>query len=415
MSKATDQKVEDVLSSVRRLVSSELPRNPRSEAPSGPGALMLTEAHRIESSHTEKSASRSLEDRIAELEAAVGGQEEDFEPDGSEDQTQHRPNRIVYTRPPASAEEASVRKSSLRLSQIALIETGPANDDGAAAAEDAPSFRRTSEPPAAPPEKRPDEAPMVEDEAPMAEDVPPLDPVSADVAAFTNPDDVVQKIEARIVSGRPISEPLQLVEPAPKPEAPAAEAEPDDFDTALTAAVAASLAATVNKAEAGDGDHAVKDVLSFDEFNLVDLNGSSSDPEVTAAELLAGDDAAATPAEAPKATMPHPASAPLPAQEAAPATPTESLEKPAPAEAAPAAETEAPAEAVPAAADAPETATETAAASLDALPDDEAMRLLVARLIREELAGDLGERITRNMRKLVRREIKRALSSKDLT
>ena len=49
-----------------------------------------------------------------------------------------------------------------------------------------------------------------------------------------------------------------------------------------------------------------------------------------------------------------------------------------------------------------------------ALPDDEAMRLLIARMIREELQGDLGERITRNVRKLVRREIKRALTSRDL-
>ena len=48
------------------------------------------------------------------------------------------------------------------------------------------------------------------------------------------------------------------------------------------------------------------------------------------------------------------------------------------------------------------------------MPDDEAMRLLIARMIREELQGDLGERITRNVRKLVRREIKRALTSRDL-
>ena len=143
----------------------------------------------------------------------------------------------------------------------------------------------------------------------MAEDVPPVDPVSADVAAFTNPDDVVQKIEARIVSGRPISEPLQLVEPAPKPATPEAKAqtdpEPDDFDTALTAAVAASLAATANKAEVNSGDHAAKDVLAFDEFNLVDLNGASSDPEVTAAELLAGEDTGADAENAPE-TKPAP-------------------------------------------------------------------------------------------------------------
>ncbi|WP_114967150.1 hypothetical protein [Alkalilacustris brevis] len=49
------------------------------------------------------------------------------------------------------------------------------------------------------------------------------------------------------------------------------------------------------------------------------------------------------------------------------------------------------------------------------LPEDEdALRELVARLVREELHGPLGERITRNVRKLVRSEIARALASRDL-
>ncbi len=45
--------------------------------------------------------------------------------------------------------------------------------------------------------------------------------------------------------------------------------------------------------------------------------------------------------------------------------------------------------------------------------DDEALRALVADIVREELMGPLGERITRNVRKLVRREIYRILSSKE--
>ncbi|MFC5739512.1 hypothetical protein [Sinirhodobacter huangdaonensis] len=47
------------------------------------------------------------------------------------------------------------------------------------------------------------------------------------------------------------------------------------------------------------------------------------------------------------------------------------------------------------------------------LIDEEALRMLVAQLIREELRGVLGERITRNVRKLVRREIQRALMGED--
>lgn len=46
--------------------------------------------------------------------------------------------------------------------------------------------------------------------------------------------------------------------------------------------------------------------------------------------------------------------------------------------------------------------------------DEEALRDLVLEIVREELQGAMGERITRNVRKLVRREIHRILSSQDL-
>lgn len=46
--------------------------------------------------------------------------------------------------------------------------------------------------------------------------------------------------------------------------------------------------------------------------------------------------------------------------------------------------------------------------------DEDALRELVAEIVRQELQGALGERITRNVRKLVRREIHRALSAQSL-
>ena len=49
----------------------------------------------------------------------------------------------------------------------------------------------------------------------------------------------------------------------------------------------------------------------------------------------------------------------------------------------------------------------------DAVIDEEALRELVADIVRQELQGALGERITRNVRKLVRREIHRALSAQE--
>ncbi|MFY9240374.1 MAG: hypothetical protein WAO78_16155 [Roseovarius sp.] len=50
----------------------------------------------------------------------------------------------------------------------------------------------------------------------------------------------------------------------------------------------------------------------------------------------------------------------------------------------------------------------------DDILDEDALRDLVADIVRQELQGALGERITRNVRKLVRREIARALASQDL-
>ncbi|PRY91081.1 hypothetical protein [Donghicola tyrosinivorans] len=46
--------------------------------------------------------------------------------------------------------------------------------------------------------------------------------------------------------------------------------------------------------------------------------------------------------------------------------------------------------------------------------NEDALREVVARLVREELQGELGERITRNVRKLIRREINRALALQEL-
>lgn len=59
--------------------------------------------------------------------------------------------------------------------------------------------------------------------------------------------------------------------------------------------------------------------------------------------------------------------------------------------------------------------TEPAVSDIDeATMDEAALRQLVAEIVREELQGVLGERITRNVRKLVRREIHRALTLQEL-
>ncbi|MEM9796544.1 MAG: hypothetical protein AAF919_08645 [Pseudomonadota bacterium] len=47
----------------------------------------------------------------------------------------------------------------------------------------------------------------------------------------------------------------------------------------------------------------------------------------------------------------------------------------------------------------------------ESLLADDAVRDLIAQIVREELAGDLGERITRNVRKLVRRELRSMMAA----
>jgi len=49
----------------------------------------------------------------------------------------------------------------------------------------------------------------------------------------------------------------------------------------------------------------------------------------------------------------------------------------------------------------------------EAILDEDALRDMVSEIVRQELQGALGERITRNVRKLVRREIHRALTSQE--
>ncbi|MDF1856248.1 hypothetical protein [Pseudooceanicola sp.] len=59
---------------------------------------------------------------------------------------------------------------------------------------------------------------------------------------------------------------------------------------------------------------------------------------------------------------------------------------------------------------------EDAGLAIDAtsMIDEDILRDMVAEIVRQELQGALGERITRNVRKLVRREIQRSLTAHDL-
>ena len=336
MSKSVSgQDVEDMLSSVRRLVSSELPRNRRASLPEGPGALVLTDAQRIEPSMIgHNSPPKTLEDRIAELEAAVSESADDWEPDGSEDQDQHRPDRIVYK--PREEEQRSDRRRSLRLSEIALIETGPANDDDTEINDPAAvtaTFRHGSD----------DPEPLALQEDMRAEEIPaPADDSVSDTVEETPEVLQAEVLEADDGHDDPVTRD-DVVDMDPD-----ASTEPDldDIDPA-----------PVEEESSGD---------------------STSETDAGIATDEAFEEALA---EAVAASLPEAAIDEIERQVEEASTEPDN-----------------------------EPNVDPAAAEID----KSTLQPLVAALIREELQGELGERITRNVRKLVRQEIQRALAVREL-
>ena len=395
---ASKKDVEDVLTSIRRLVSNDLPRNRRPDLPSGPGALVLTDADRIERPVSKGHAAKSLEDRIAELEAAVSTRADEYEPDGSEDQAQHRPDRIVYTRPPSETEEAAMRGATLRLTQLAVARSEPKRDESEMRQDtDTPTvaFRHAARMRASViPEVTPDE-----DEAPMAEDVAQPAPDKAEVHRFHNPDDMLERFEARMNGD--VSQPI----PGPghngfserlAPYAPEEEAEASDEAGSLASLPAEAAEPVdglpVEPASGTVAEDAMPEAAEVPFQGLardVMLDEDNEDEAEGGSEPLDDADFEAALTEAVTTSL---VSEPTVAPDA---------------EEQPSADA---AEEMPVTAAAPAAAMVSLTASAI---DEETLRPIVAKLIREELQGELGERITRNVRKLVRREIMRAVSSRE--
>ena len=321
-----------MLSSVRRLVSSELPRTRRASLPEGPGALVLTDSQRIAPSMLgHNSQPRSLEDRIAELEAAVSETADDWEPDGSEDQDQHRPDRIVYKA--SEEDQQSNRPRSLRLSEIALIETGPANEDEAGLSDALAAiatFRHEVDEADLPPLE--EQTTLEESQSPADEDLSDVSEVASD--------------EVRVE--------------APETEEPA-------HDEAIFEA-----------GNAEDAESATEAPLNLSDEDLV----SDIEPDEEAIEDIATDEAFEEAlAEAVAASLPDAAIDEIERHEDGIST----------------------------------GRVKELYGDQDAAQIDQAsLHPLVAALIREELQGELGERITRNVRKLVRQELQRALTVREL-
>ena len=247
-------------------------------------------------------------------------------------------------------------------------------------------------------------------EAPMAEDVPTMPPRRADVTVFTNPDDFVERIEARIDRGEdegaeaPIAHKSQpdsgdtladaeenmLREDIDSGETGEKE---DDFNAALSEAVEASVSSAVFE-EIANTDLAT-------EHRTEDTVVLPKDAAISEMEDLALE--AAGMAEFATVEEPDAPEGEVQGQSSRAPQGAEVISAEAPSDEA----------LVDEAADKDAAVAETPAIDAVLLGDD-ALKAKVAQLIRQELQGELGERITRNVRKLVRREIKRALDTRDI-
>lgn len=374
----SDQKVEDMLSSVRRLVSSELPRNQRPRMKETGSALVLTEAHRVEpKAPIQGQRGMTLEERIAELEAAVAGQSSEWEPDGSEDQDEHRPDRIVF-RPSRQRDEDEARRP-LRLSEISKIETGPAVEDTQPSAESADGL----------------------DSVAVSFDRGEYSPASAEDAAADG--------QSAVVTAE--------VDPKKDP-APPAELAGDPFADAIARDVAAVVAEMSKTAAMEDNDFQAvlaEAVLDPAETRSTDrqVAGQPESLEEAAQDRVedvgADHEVASTPLEV-SADAAHEESEPQTAPEVGDPAPDVDAHEEQGAHSASLATGD-------------DTSREQRARDLageDVGTENlltltpQQLRLLISSMIRDELQGELGERITRNVRKLVRQEVHRALSVRDL-
>ena len=324
--RSSNMEIQDVLTSIRRLVSEDknLPDAGETDDVNPPAAeepqdkLVLTPAHRVQedsaTTANEDQAppedSASLEETIAELEAAVAVNGGDFEPDGSE----------VEKPDPADADPdlerafedsfgVDLAADDDRQSDLSRPVTSGQMDDGGEEGEAADAHAEV-------------ETAGTGDAEEGSEDA-----LRADAGADTEGD-------ADDVSG-----------PAPETGAAAVEMpSPEQVDALIAAGTAAAAnAAAARRLNLGAGD-LIRDGRA--------PWGRSDAPERDDAEADAGQ---------------------------------------------------------------PETASTAGPSTLDlqAEADAQLLREIVADIVRQELQGPLGERITRSVRMLVRREINRALESRD--
>ncbi len=310
---------EDVLTQVRKLVSAAPPSSPRSAAE---GRLLLTPALRVTDpaakAETDVQPSRrvSLEDRIAELEAAVGNESNEWEPDGSEGIEPHRPDAVIYTPPRREFD------SGLRISPVEPEDQATSTDPEYAPRRDGEAPRDTT---------------VVEPKLRVA---PELASLPESDSAEKGEDDEFRLSHAVAFRAAPREEDV-TGEP---PEAAHIHVEDDDLSDDDGAETANGHGAVIfsHRARAVDGPREP----------ALDAPEEPDAPDVEVATVVA-----------PETAVAH---AEKEAGEA------ETLEL-----------------------------------------DDDQLREIVRRVLLDELTGPLGEKMTRNIRKMLKREVDRALALRD--
>ncbi|KAJ54140.1 hypothetical protein ACMU_03390 [Actibacterium mucosum KCTC 23349] len=345
---ATNSEIEDVLASIRKLVSAdegdklggvqqEKAQEPAAaEEEDAADKLVLTpslrvseqdaalEAREVPDTPAPSSEDRweeiSLEDRIAELEAAVSRAHDEWEPDGSEMEK------------PATSFEELVGAGDAVKGEVEAFAT----DAVAEVVQE--ELQETEQPPenAAPEKVSPTAFPWQTTQQPEELDDEPAEKVAVDAEQSTTPFELPPEAEID-VSDDPVEELVAPADAQSTQEAPETE--------------------TFSEPEAVTEAEAAEELAQ-------ELEQSPEPEEATVASAM----------------FHH-------------AQPPQLDEKPEEVE--------------------PDDTWSAVDESDSVLLDEDSLREMVVAIVREELQGGLGERITRNVRKLVRREINRALASRD--
>ena len=453
--------IEDVLASIRRLVSEDGRPAERRRPASGNGRLVLTPALRV---HEPAPAERGAEDEEAEGDDAEGALVRHAETEalrkGLSGAAERREDEaVIWPVDPAESGDDAVEDDG--------DDVGAAGGDAASAVPDAPEA-------STPVSESAGDASIAEDEGWVTVPVQhePVDEVifakprvasgpaapseeaaeataAADASAGNARQDEAWPNEATAdIGGVDEAEAWDAAEPAPgedaatpSPEDGTAEAETirpvsleekiaeleallngddtswDDEGPAAPAPTAEDEALPWEDYVADDGADAAAGAVSEAQEHTTDTASPAWEVVTAAAAVPVAAPGAGAPAwerGEPAAVIPQAASPMGEAQEreedVAPDSVAQDEEDVAPGAAAPDEEDVAPD------ASAPDEAEDPAAETRDTegVIDEAALRELVAQIVREELQGKLGERITRNVRKLVRREIHRALTAQDL-